>query len=283
MVVRAPSAGHHQRLVAGQPLDHGQAVHRPPHEGRGREDVGPEQGGPDHGDGQRVRDRAPAVGVDEVPAAPRGARGRDPAPGQRQHGEHPGRVGRVLDADPPRQRVGPGADGDVAARVDADVAAEAGREVLGGTLHRPALDQPGRVEAAPPGQRLPGQVERVERPAGQDAGRLAQRDHLGHQRVRVLDAQLAAVDPADLAVRPVGREQHVDGPQLVVRRLDPGLRRGDAAPPAAEVDADGHPHHLLDPGAAGGRGGPVAPVAPVAVTGWPGRSPTGATARSRRW
>ena len=137
-----------------------------------------------------------------------------------------------------------------------DVAAQAGREVLGGALHRPALDQPGRVEAAPPGCRVAGQVD-----ASNDAAGQRRRPSRTGRPPRPTSgcasstAQLAAVDPADLAVRAVGREQHVDGTQLVVRRLDPRLRLGRPRSRAAQVDADRHPHHLLDPGAAGGRCG----------------------------
>ena len=59
-------------------------------------------------------------------------------------------------------------------------------------VDRPALDEPAGVErAARP---------RVEVAAGRDAQPLAARQHGAHVRVRVARRQLAAVDPADLAV-----------------------------------------------------------------------------------
>ena len=79
---------------------------RPADEGRGREHVGPEQRRPDHGDRQYASAARPSRG--STRCRPRWAVPDVATPPDTSgtHGEHPGRVGRVLDADPPRQRVG---------------------------------------------------------------------------------------------------------------------------------------------------------------------------------
>jgi hypothetical protein len=139
----------------------------------------------------------------------------------------------------------------VAAGVHAVVVAGQGRgQPLGqrvrGALHRPALDQPGGVPAQRAVRVVVRRQLRVEPAAGALPGVLAEPGHLGHVRVAAGQVELAAAEPAQVAVRAVQAEHPVDLAQLVEQLLHRGrgLRRVRLRP--AQVDADRHPHDLCD-------------------------------------
>jgi hypothetical protein len=71
--------------------------------------------------------------------------------------------------------------------------------------------------------------------------------------VSVVQGELAALDPADLAAGLVGAERVVDPAKPCEGRLEPGRQvvRGEVV---ADVDADGSTHDVID--TAGARSGP---------------------------
>ena len=139
-----------------------------------------------------------------------------------------------------------GSDDDVATRADAVRDLGHDVEVGGRTGDGPALDQPGRVEGeATPVAAAPG----AEQPVGALLGRQAQLGDVGHPRVRL--GALAVLQAQQVAVGTPGAEHGVDLAQVGEGAGDPGLEVGAGRLDGAHVDADRHPHDLLDPRAAG--------------------------------
>ena len=145
----------------------------------------------------------------------------------------------MADADAPAVAGGRLAARDhVAAGVDQVVARPGVVEPPGGFLDRPALDVARWIEA-PVAARPAG----IERAAAVAAQLLADREHVpdvGAGRGRV---ELAAGQPADLAVGAVGAEAGVDVVEVPEDRID-GVGRDVLV---AQVEADDRAHDLLDP------------------------------------
>ena len=200
-------------------------------EGGGRVGVGRPQVRADDRDRQRARGRPAGARVDDVRAALVRARRRHRAVVQLEHRGEAVAQPRVADADAPAAA----AQHHVAARVDQEAPRAGPLEQRGRALDRPALDQPARVQRA--GERR----ARVERAARRRAQLVAAVEHRTHLRVRVGPAQLAPVQPADLAARVVGAERGVDEAQPREDRVQ-RLRSGAAR----DVDPDRHAHHVLD-------------------------------------
>ncbi len=143
----------------------------------------------------------------------------------------------MLDADAPAV-VGDrtAANNHVTAGVDAVVAQARFVEDRRRAVDRPALHEAGWIE-----HRL-GDGPCVEVPVRLMAQLLAPVEHLAHIRARVFEREVAAVDAADLAVVLVGAERGVDVAQPVEQAVE--SRVVDVR--VADVDDDGHPHHVLD-------------------------------------
>ena len=147
-------------------------------------------------------------------------------------------IARVLNPDAPdRRRQSAAFEPDVAAGVDRVVPPAELVGDRGCPVDRPALDEAGRVDVvvAPSAD-----VEEALRLAAQ---LLAAGEDLAHVRVRVCERKLAAVEPADLAVRDVGAERPVDEAEPVEQRVE-----GSRVVDVADVDDDRHAHDLLDAG-----------------------------------
>ena len=82
----------------------------------------------------------------------------------------------------------------------------------------------------------------MEEAVGLLAELLASDEHLVDFGTTLRDGELAAAQPADLALRLVRAEGLVDGPQPVEGRLE----RGGIDVGVAQVDLDGHAHDVLD-------------------------------------
>ena len=153
----------------------------------------------------------------------------------REHGrerDRGRRGGGCRPAAPVRRGASPGDD--VAAGVDAEGSRPRGGEPLRRAGDRPALDEAGRVEAA-------GGAH-GEEAARRALERQAAREHLVDLGAALGEGELAAVEPADVAVVAVGAEDRVDLAQPVEGRLD-------VAPSGSrEVDADRHSHDVADLG-----------------------------------
>ena len=155
----------------------------------------------------------------------------------------------MLDPDPPAVvRCRAAVQANVAAGVDRVVAEPGAVQDRGGPVDRPALDETGRVHQAG--------GPRVEVAVRLDPEPLAPGQHLADVVTRLLDRQLAAGQPADLAVLLVGAERRVDPAQPVEHRLE-DLAAGALV---ADVDDNRHAHDLLDAANArhSGRGGHAA-------------------------
>ena len=133
-------------------------------------------------------------------------------------GEHRERVlsGRRPDGDvPPSAWFGSSADDDVATGVEAERADPAADQRIGRSLSGPALNDAVGVQSA-------ARVVAVERPTGCGSRVVGQGQHFDHLRTR--HQLLAAVDPTELAVDPVGTEPAVGGVQQGERGLNRGGR-----------------------------------------------------------
>ena len=134
----------------------------------------------------------------------------------------------MLDADAPAA-----AHADVAARVDGVAAQAALVEDRCRAVDRPALDEPRRIEQAA--------CARVEVAVGLPVQLLAAREHVADVGLRVVQRELVAREPADLASVLVRAEHLVDEAEPVEHALD---RLGRVA--VAHLNHDGHPHRVLD-------------------------------------
>ena len=146
----------------------------------------------------------------------------------------------MTDPDPPwAPAVGMTAGDDVAARVDPVVASAGAVEEPGGLLDGPPLHVPGRVEdgsaIGAPAVGVEGATRRLREvvAGGQDVADV--------ETARLL-ADLAAPEPADLAVGSERAEPRLDVAKLVEHLVE-DVRRDDRCP---HVDADGGPHDRLD-------------------------------------
>ena len=145
----------------------------------------------------------------------------------------------VTDADAPRSAGRALATRhDVAAGVDPVVSGAGGVERPGRLLDRPAFDVARRVELS-----VRSVAARVEGAAGDDREVLAGGEDMADVEARVLLAQLAPHQPADLAVRLVGAEARVDVVELGDDVVDdPGRDER-----WLDLDAHDRPHDGLDP------------------------------------
>ena len=107
-------------------------------------------------------------------------------------------------------------------------------------VDRPALDEPGGIEAA---VRVP-----VEVAVGLLPELLAAGKNVLHVRRRVADSEFAPREAADLALRLVRGERRVDGSEPLEHGVDGVFVRVDVA----DIDKDRHAHDLLDPADTGG-------------------------------
>ena len=236
----------HEALVPLVPRQQVQPVH-PADERGGGEHVGPDQRRPDDGDRGDVVPRHAGRRVDDVRPAVGGARRRDGAAAHRDRADEAAGCVGVLDPDPPRSPVGGDARrDDVAAGVQVHVDVGQRAKPSKGPLGGPALDQAGRVVAMSAVRR---RQARVERAAGAAAGLLAEPDHLVDQRARVGEGELAAVEPADLAVGAVRAEGRVERAEVGERGGHRDVDLGPRGARAAYVDADRQPHDLVHEGA----------------------------------
>ena len=166
----------------------------------------------DHGGREKGARRLSAVRIEQMLAPFVGAGGRDGAGAGEVGGQQdPVRRQRMLDADPPRlpRRRLP-VHADVAAGVDHRRRQTRPSELVQSALHRPALDETGRVDAA--GHR-PG-IEPAVRGLASPA---AQLQHFGDLGRRFLEPDLTPAQPAHRALRLPGAEHVVDPVQLGLR------------------------------------------------------------------
>jgi hypothetical protein len=197
--------------------------------------------------------RRPArVGIHDVVAAPVRARCRDGEVARREHRGDAVELERVLDADAPRP-VGrrTAAHEHVAACVEHRVPHADGGQPFPCAPERPALDVAGGLDgAASPGARARSVAHLrhlrrrldVEGACSAVPQRAAGPQHRADAWVRVRRGELAAVQPRDLAVAPIGGEGRVHPAQPGERRLQ---RCGGNAG-VADVDRDRQPHDVLD-------------------------------------
>jgi hypothetical protein len=139
---------------------------------------------------------------------------------------------RVLDTHPP----GAPDDPHVAAGVDGKALVAGVAQQLCGAIDGPALDEAGRIEAP--------RRERVEVAARLLVQALAEGQHPLHVLMRLGEWELAAVEPADLTVLPVGAEGRIDPAQPVEHPVE--IVGVDVL--VADVDHDRHAHHVLHDG-----------------------------------
>ena len=241
-------------------------------ESGGGVDVGGEQVGRDDGDGEQPRATGLAgAGVEDVCAAGRASRTwrRRPRAVRGSRGVGSGRGGPRCRPSRRGCRRGCSRARCRRRRREHVVRRQRAPQQLAGPLHRPALDQSGRLEQ-PLAARAVGQPA-VEPALGTVAGLLAQPRHLADVRGGVGDGELAAADPADDAVRLPGAEGRVR------RRAGRGRRGPTAAATSGSVRARGPRTWMLT-------GIPItcSTWTKRSFTGGPGRSRTAGTGCSRR-
>ena len=132
---------------------------------------------------------------------------------------------------------------DIAASVDAVVAAAGCVDLPGGLLDRPALDETRRVEAAV--RPVPAGIEGAAR---SDRQVLAGGDDVADVGAGVSLAELATHQSADLAIGLVRAEAGID----VMKTRDDLTNDLVSHQRRLKLDADGRPHHVLDPAQAAG-------------------------------
>ena len=198
-------------------------------------DVRPQQGVRHDGHRADAVDRLLRHRVVEMCASGGGAGRRHGARRQRDHGDHPGAVARVLDPDPPRGRVGAlrrdvvvPADEDVTAGVDRPRRRRQAGQLAGGAVDGPALDEAGRVVAELAGiVRQPG----GERPTGPLRCDRTEPLDLGEQRLVRPGGQVPSPAPAERATRGgTSRRGRRAGPARRMRRRRPAPPRDPARP-----------------------------------------------------
>jgi hypothetical protein len=177
------------------------------------------------------------VGIHDVLAA--GVctgRGDRELSGRLDHSSDLLRVQWVLDADPPGElRNCTAANAHVATGADRVVVETGVVENRCSAIDRPALHEPGGIDGA-------GRCLHVEVPGRLLAQLLAALQDVSYERMSILAPQLAAVDPADLAVVLVGAEGVVHPVQPLEELLERGARLGVVA----DVDDDRQAHDVLD-------------------------------------
>jgi hypothetical protein len=114
-----------------------------------------------------------------------------------------------------------------------------GLEECGRVLDGPPLHVARRVERRAVGG---ADGEHVERAAGGDAELLAAQEHVADLVGHSVEAELAAPESTDGAVRPI-RAEHLVDVMEPGQNLNQARRTGDVV---VDVDADGHAHDLLD-------------------------------------